>query len=294
MNRVPTPGAIVITGASRGIGEACALHLDKLGARIFAGVRRATDGETLKQKASSRLIPITIDITDAASIASAAETVANSIGEVGLSGLVNNAGIAVAGPLEFLPVARIREQFEVNVLGQISVTQAFLPLLRKGKGRIVNMSSMEGKIAMPFLGPYCASKFALEALTDSLRMELQSWGIAVSIVEPSTIATSILERSIAAAEESIRMLPQKAHDLYGPAIAAGRNAADKMARRAIPANIVAEAVAHALTAKRPKIRYIVGQDAKLISMFTRFMPARAINQFITRQMGLPKGISCSS
>ncbi|MDY6916721.1 MAG: SDR family oxidoreductase [Chloroflexota bacterium] len=280
--------AVVVTGASRGIGEACALRLDSLGFTVFAGVRTATDARALQLKASPRLIPILLDVTDGDSIASAARTVADSLQGGGLAGLVNNAGIAVAGPLEFLATDMLRHQFEVNVVGQVAVTQAFLPLLRKGKGRIVNMGSKEGRLAMPFLGPYCASKFALEALTDSLRMELRAWDIPVSIVEPGTVATSILERSIAAAEDTVRDLPEHAHELYDPAIAAARRAADGIVASAAPADAVAGAVVHALTARRPKSRYVVGRDARLVSLMARFIPDTLCQSLVLRQMGLPR------
>src|SRR5574341_29762 len=181
------PDGIVITGASTGIGEACALYLDELGYRVFAGVRRPSDGETLKAKASARLTPVVMDVTDVASIDRAVETVKQAVGSVGLAGLVNNAGIGVGGPLEVVPLADLRKQFEVNVIGQVAVTQAFLPLLRQGRGRIVNMGSIAGRVVMPFMGPYSASKFALEALTDAMRLEFQPWGIQVSIVEPGAI-----------------------------------------------------------------------------------------------------------
>lgn len=285
--------AVVVTGASRGIGEACALQLDELGFKVFAGVRVAAHGDALKRKASPRLTPVLLDVTDTVSIASAVETVAASVEHGQLAGLVNNAGIAVAGPLEFLPIDKIRQQFEVNVVGQIAVTQAFLPLLREGRGRVINMGSMEGRLAMPFVGAYCASKFALEALTQSLRMELRSWGIPVSIIEPGTIATPILEKSIAAAEESLRLFPDRAHDLYDSAIAAARQAADKILKSAIPADAVARAVTHALTAKRPRTRYIVGQDARLMALLARFAPDRVCDWLIVRQMGLHRGIPCS-
>jgi len=288
VTRTVITGAVVVTGASRGIGEACALHLDRLGFSVFAGVRREADGDALKQKACNRLTPILIDVTDTASITSAVNIVANGVGEAGLAGLVNNAGIAVAGPLEFLPLARLREQFEVNVIGQVAVTQAFLPLLQKSKGRIVNLGSMEGRMAMPFLGPYCASKFALEALTDSLRLELRPRGISVSIVEPGVVATPILEKSIAAAEEIVKNLPSQVHDLYDTAISAGRRVADELVKAAIPADVVARAVARALTAKRPKTRYIVGRDARLVAMMARFVPDRIRDWLMARQMGLLK------
>jgi NAD(P)-dependent dehydrogenase (short-subunit alcohol dehydrogenase family) len=154
------------TGASSGIGAACALHLDRLGYLLFAGVRKKEDGDALKRQASERLRIVFIDVVDATSIAAAAETVEAAVAGAGLSGLVNNAGIAVAGPLEFLPVDDLRKQFEVNVIGPIAVTQAFLPLLRRGHGRIVNMGSIGGRWATPFAGPYSASKFALEAFND--------------------------------------------------------------------------------------------------------------------------------
>jgi NAD(P)-dependent dehydrogenase (short-subunit alcohol dehydrogenase family) len=274
--------AMVITGASTGIGAACALHLDQLGFRVFAGVRKPVDGETLRQQASDRLTPILIDVTDAASIAAAVDTVALAVGEAGLAGLVNNAGIALVGPLEFLPIAELRRQLEVNVIGQIAVIQAFLPLLRQGRGRIVNMGSISGRVAMPFIGPYAASKFALEALTDSLRVELRPWGIEVSIVEPGPIATPIWEKSLALADALVRDLPQRGHDLYGSAIATAREAEINYGKTGIPPDKVAQTVAHALTARRPKTRYLVGRGLWLAVLFTKFIPDRLRDWLITR------------
>jgi NAD(P)-dependent dehydrogenase (short-subunit alcohol dehydrogenase family) len=277
----PSKGAVVVTGTSTGIGEACALHLDRLGFRVFAGVRNTADGQGLKAKASGRLIPIQLDITDAATIASALDRVATALDQGGLAGLVNNAGIAVAGPLEFLPIGEIRKQLEVNVLGQIAVTQAFLSLLRKGRGRVVNIGSISGRSALPFLGPYAASKFAMEALTDSLRLELRPWNIRVSIVEPGTIATPIWRKSLAAADEIARDLPERARQLYGPAIASMRRIS--AARTPIPAQAVAEAVEHALTAKRPRTRYVVGRDARLRKML-ELLPDRTRDWLISRRL----------
>ena len=285
----PTDGirAVVITGASTGIGEACALRLDRHGWRVFAGVRKEADGERLKQQASDRFAPITIDVTAQASIKSAAEVVASAVGEAGLAGLVNNAGITVPGPIEFLPIEELRRQLEVNTIGQIAVTQAFLPLIRKGHGRIVNMGSIGGRMATPFIGAYCASKFALEALTDSLRQELRPWDIGVSIVEPGSIATPIWEKGRAAADELEERLPQAARDLYGDAIDAFRRAVDKRAGAGIPADEVAKAVEHALTAKRPKTRYLVGMDARLPAVLAKVVPDRARDGLIARNLGLP-------
>jgi NAD(P)-dependent dehydrogenase (short-subunit alcohol dehydrogenase family) len=278
---------VVITGASTGIGEACALHLDELGFRVFAGVRKRADGEALKGRASERLAPVPLDVTDERTIAAAVETVADAAGDMGLVGLVNNAGIAVAGMLEFLPLAMLRNQLEVNVLGPIAVTQAFLPLLRKAPGRVVNIGSNSGLLSTPFLGAYCASKFALEALTDALRLELRPWGIKVSIIEPGNIQTPIWEKSSAAAKQLLEGLPRQAHELYGTAIAAVRKAAEKSAASAIPPGAVARAVTHALTAKRPKTRYRVGTDATFQAQLARYVPDRMRDAIIARFMGIP-------
>ncbi len=285
----PTDGAraVVITGASTGIGEACALRLDRHGWRVFAGVRKEADGERLKQQSSDRLAPITVDVTDQASIQSAAEVVAGAVGEAGLAGLVNNAGITVPGPIEFLPIEELRRQLEVNTIGQIAVTQVFLALIRKGHGRIVNMGSIGGRMATPFIGAYCASKFAMEALTDSLRQELRPWDIGVSIVEPGSIATPIWEKGRAAGDELEERLPQAARDLYGDAIEAFRRAVDKRADAGIPPDEVAKAVEHALTAKRPKTRYLVGMDARLPAVLAKVVPDRTRDGLIARNLGLP-------
>jgi NAD(P)-dependent dehydrogenase (short-subunit alcohol dehydrogenase family) len=205
---------VVITGASTGIGAACAWHLDRLGFTVLAGVRRMEDGEALKAQASTRLQPIILDVTDTKSIEEARQVVAELVGARGVAGLVNNAGIAVAGPLETVPIADLRRQFEVNVIGQVAVTQAFLPLLRRGRGRIVNMGSIAGRAAMPVMGPYSASKFALEALTDALRLEVQQWGIQVSIVEPGAIATPIWTKSGTKAEELETTTSEELKTLY--------------------------------------------------------------------------------
>ncbi len=276
--------AVVVTGASTGIGEACALHLDRLGFRVFAGVRSDGAAEALKGKASERLAPVNLDVTDGTLIASAARRVEAAVGKKGLQGLVNNAGIALAGPLEFLPVDALRQQLEVNVIGQIAVTQAFLPLLRAGTGRIVNIGSISGRLATPFLGPYTASKFALEALTDALRGELQPWGIHVSIVEPSGIATPIWQKSLAAADQLLARLPPQVNELYGPAITRMRKIAARSGETGMPADVVARAVAHALTVKNPKTRYAVGRGARLTILIAKFVPDRLRDRIIASQL----------
>ncbi|MBE9209360.1 SDR family NAD(P)-dependent oxidoreductase [Nostoc sp. LEGE 06077] len=282
---VKNQGVVVITGASTGIGEACALLLDKLGFCVFAGVRKDVDAQKLQQKASPRLIPIFLDITDADSIAFAVETIKNTVGDE-ILGLVNNAGIAVPGPLELLPIAEFQQQIQVNLIGQLAVTQAFLGLLRQGRGRIVNMGSVSGRSAAPFLGAYNASKFALEALTDVMRMELRPWGISVSIIEPGAISTPIWEKSFTQADKAKDNLSPSAQDLYGAAMTAVRKKVGVIASKSISSDVVAEAVVHALTAKKPKTRYLVGQDAKLAVVLKYLLPDRLYDRVILYSMGL--------
>jgi NAD(P)-dependent dehydrogenase (short-subunit alcohol dehydrogenase family) len=277
---------VVITGASTGIGEACALHLDKLGYRVFAGIRKAADGESLRQRASARLVPVRLDISDEAEIGEAARNIIEALGGGGLVGLVNNAGIVVGGMLEFLPLEALRRQLEVNVVGQIAVTQAFLPSLRKARGRIVNIGSVSGLISSPFSGAYSASKFALEALTDSLRMELRPWKIHVSIVEPGYIQTPIVKKSLAAAEELRAQLPEEAHQLYGPSARAVREATEAEAAQGASTEVVVKAVVHALTARRPRTRYLVGNRSALQISLARALPDRWRDALMARHFGL--------
>jgi NAD(P)-dependent dehydrogenase (short-subunit alcohol dehydrogenase family) len=252
---------VVITGASTGIGAACAHRLDQMGFQVFAGVRKISDGEALQQQSRHGLTPLYLDVTEPESIAAAKEVVAAAVGPAGLAGLVNNAGVATGGPLEFVALADLRWQLEVNVIGQVAVTQAFLPHLRQGRGRIINIGSIGGRSASPFLGPYVASKFALEALTDSLRLELAPWGIDVVIIEPGEIATPIWRKGADKIDQILANYPPQAQELYGPIISMMR----KMLTKAggLPADEVAKVVAQALTAKRPKTRYLVGRDAKV-------------------------------
>jgi NAD(P)-dependent dehydrogenase (short-subunit alcohol dehydrogenase family) len=272
-------GNIVITGTSTGIGEACALRLDALGYRVFAGVRKLADGEALKKKCSERLSPLILDVTDEESIGAALRTV----GDIPLTGLVNNAGIVIAGPVELVPIAMWRKQFEVNVIGQVAVTQAFLPMLRAGKGRIVNMGSVAGRSAVPFSGPYCASKFALVGLTNSLRMELKQFGISVSIVEPGAVKTPIWEKTSASVNDYLNAAPPRLLDLYRSALGKLKVVAEYAGKHGIASEEVAKAVAHALTSAKPKTRYVVGRDAK-IRMRLIQLPDRFVDSLILRKL----------
>jgi NAD(P)-dependent dehydrogenase (short-subunit alcohol dehydrogenase family) len=275
--------SVVVTGASRGIGEGCALQLDRLGWQVFAGVRKPEDAEALRRKGSERLTPVMMEVTDSESLKVAAKMVEEAVGEAGLDGLVNNAGIAVAGPLEYLPVEELRRQLDVNVVGQIAVTQAFLPLLRKARGRVVNIGSVSGRISVPLLGPYCASKFALEALTAALRMELQPWGIQVSIIEPAGIATPIWRKALAAGDRLAGDFPDEAMEMYRPMIETQRKRAIESDRTGLPRASVVRSVVHALTSPKPKARYVVGRTARLGELL-RFLPDRLRERLILSQL----------
>ena len=272
-------GAVVVTGASTGIGETCAKHLSSLGFQVFAGVRRPEDAERLR---SAGLEPLTIDVTLQESIRSAAA----QLGDSPLAGLVNNAGVAVAGPLEFIPIEEFRRQLDVNVVGQVAVTQAFLPALRKARGRIVNMGSIGGRVALPLLSPYAASKFALEGITDALRRELRQWGIQVAIVEPGAIATPIWDKSREANEELAKDAPPEAEQLYGKLIERIRAESATLGQTGLPPIEVAKAVEHALTASRPKTRYLVGREAKGRAAAAALLPDRAFDALVARMLGV--------
>lgn len=277
--------SIFVTGASTGIGEAAALHLDRLGYRVFAGVRKADDAEKLRRAGSDRLVPIFVDVTDEDMIAKAAAQVSESVGDHGLAGLVNNAGVAVAAPLEFIPISELRRQLDINVIGQIAVTQAFLPLIRQATGRVVFVSSISGRIAAPLLGPYAASKFSLGALADSLRRELLPWDIRVSLVEPGRIETPIWEKSVAAADALAAQLDPQAQEYYGKAMDANRARAMK-ARGGTPVEVVSRVIEKALTARSPKTRYLVGRDARAGALLASLLPDKWLDAFIARQRGI--------
>jgi short-subunit dehydrogenase len=280
-------GAVVITGASTGIGEACALFLDQKGFNVYAGVRKQADADALKQKASDRLTPLILDVTNAKQIAKAVEIVANAVGDAGIAGLVNNAGIAIAAPLEFVPLDRLRQQLEVNVVGLVAITQAFLPLLRQAKGRIINISSFGGTISSPILSPYNASKFALEALSDALRMELKPWGIDVAIIKPAAVKTPIWDKAIEAKSDLEGELPPQAVDMYGDAIDRIVAYSENANKRGASVDVVSKAIFHALIAEKPKTRYILATN-RLIFTLLKLMPDRLRDYLILQRLGINK------
>ena len=270
-----TPRSVLVTGASTGIGRATAELLHERGFRVFAGVRKQEDAESLR---AAGILPLILDVTDEKHIAAAARAIADDGG--GLYGLVNNAGIASAAPLEFVPVDDLRHQLEVNVVGQVAVTQAVLPLLRAAKGRIVNITSIGGLIAGQMLGPYNASKFALEAVTHVLRQELAPWGIEVVAIEPGVIATPIWSTSAASADRMLAPRLAEVTALYGAQIEAAQKMAANGTKHGIPPLEVAKAVEKALTASRPKTRYPVGTDAKIGAALLARLPDRTRDRLL--------------
>ena len=278
-------GTVIVTGASTGIGEATSTHLQSLGFTVLAGVRSSEDARRVAARGLERLTPLMLDVTDPASIAAAADQVEDEIGAVGLAGLVNNAGIAVSAPLEFVPIDELRTQLEVNVIGQVAVTQAFLPLLRVAQGRVVNMGSIGGRVALPLVGPYAASKFALEGITDTLRREVRGQGVDVVVIEPGGIKTPIWEKGEATADRITQHSPPEAVALYGKLIDAVRRETTKIARdTGLPPQAVAEVVGRALTAARPRARYVVGPDAKLRAVAARVLPDRLFDRLVYRAL----------
>jgi NAD(P)-dependent dehydrogenase (short-subunit alcohol dehydrogenase family) len=259
--------AVLITGASSGIGRACALHLSQRDFRVFAGVRSSQDADALLAEASGNITPLLLDVTDAGAIAAAVKRVADATGGT-LYGLINNAGIALGGPLELLPGDKISQLLKVNVLGAVAVTQAFLPLIRNNRGgRIIMISSISGRIALPGLSVYAASKFAMEALSDALRVELKPFNIAVVLIEPGNVATPIWEKSIADNDAVMAQADAAVKKLYENLI----QALDRIAQnpQGIEPAQVASIVAHALVVKRPRSRYLVGKRIWILELLSR-------------------------
>jgi NAD(P)-dependent dehydrogenase (short-subunit alcohol dehydrogenase family) len=277
--------AVVITGTSTGIGRACALTLDAMGMHVYAGVRRAQDGVALRSVGSSRLTPIVIDVTDDESICAARDLVAERVGEAGLAGLVNNAGTTVPCPAEYLPLDVFRRQLEINLTGHLAVIQAFLPLLRHAHGRIVNVSSVVGRVGAPLMACYAAAKHGLEGLSDSLRLEVGPLGIRVSIIEPGFIATAMPGKLEQDTDAWLRQLPERGRDTYGRQLTAIAARVSRQATTGSPPEAVAGAVAHALTSRRPRIRYPVGAGAKRLLTLHRVLTDRWMDRIIGHATG---------
>ena len=278
--------SVVITGTSTGIGAASAGLLAERGFHVFAGVRDG-DGEALKGRSSGGVTPLTLDITDPESITAAVAIVEGDVGDRGLYGLVNNAGIVKPGPLEFQPLDDFRRQLEVNLIGQLAMTQAFLPLIRRGEGRIVNVGSIGGHVVLPLHGAYSASKFGMEALSDALRLELRQWGIPVSLIDPGATETAIFGKTLAALDSVKESLDAEGHPEYEAQVAAIRRLVEKTADGAAPASDLADAVEKALTTKQPKSRYLAGHGAEEAVLLARTAPDSIKDRAIARQAHLP-------
>jgi NAD(P)-dependent dehydrogenase (short-subunit alcohol dehydrogenase family) len=275
--------SFLITGASTGIGEACALRLDQLGHRVYAGVRSEAHAQGLRERGSERIVPVFLDVTDQAQVDAVAERIADGGGS--LDGVVNNAGIGRGGPLEYLPLDAWREQLEVNVLGPIAVTKAVLPFIRAAPGRIVFIGSIGGRVATMLMGPYNASKFAIEAIGESLRSELHPWGISVSVVEPGAVKTPIWDKAREQADHLERALPEEGRTRYARHVTAIRKAIEMQDRQGVSPDKVAAAVEHALFSPRPKTRYVVGTDAHVQALLVRCLPDRPREAIIRRLAG---------
>jgi NAD(P)-dependent dehydrogenase (short-subunit alcohol dehydrogenase family) len=277
--------AALITGASTGIGRATALRLARTGWTVFAGMRDPAAGESLAAEApAGRVIPLTLDVTDAAQIADASARVQQETGNSGLDALVNNAGIGLGGPLELVSADDLRRQFDVNVFAQVAVTQALLPSLRRAHGRLVFVSSIGGRVAMAFTSPYAASKHALEAFGDALRVELRTSGVQVALIEPGSVSTPIWDKSRAEAERVT--VPAELQREYGHVPAAMDKVLKDTERRGVPPEQVAETIERALTAKRMKARYVVGRDAKVMLVLKQLLPDHLFDALARRALGV--------
>jgi NAD(P)-dependent dehydrogenase (short-subunit alcohol dehydrogenase family) len=276
----------LVTGASSGIGRATVQRLDAVGWKVFAGVRKEEDAAALRAEGSERLEPLMLDVLDADAIAAAGERVAAEPG--GLDGLVDNAGAAVAGPLEALPIEDFRRQVELNLTAQLAVTQAMLPAIRVARGRIVLISSMGGRVALPMTGAYHAAKFGLEGLGDSLRQELAPWGIKVLLVEPGSIDTPIWSSGEEDAQRILSKAPPRVHELYGAMVERYRQVVRDTAERGIPPEKVAARIEHALEARHPRARYLVGLDAQVMARVKPLLPTPVFDRLIARAMAFPK------
>jgi NAD(P)-dependent dehydrogenase (short-subunit alcohol dehydrogenase family) len=270
-------GLVIVTGSSTGIGAATARHLHELGFSVLAGVRRDADAERFR---GSGITPILLDITDPDQLVSARA----EVGDRPLAGLVNNAGISLFGPLEFVPIEDLRRQFEVNLVGQVAATQAFLTSLRAGRGRIVNVGSVTGRFAPPMIGPYAASKFALRAITDTLRREFATQGIGVVLVEPGGVKTPLISGINGRGEQLSRVSPPGLVQRYGAMMTASLEFTTKTGQNGLEGSAVATVIGRALTVRRPRTRYLVGRDAQFQAAMAS-LPDRVVDRLFRIMIG---------
>ncbi len=277
-------GTALITGASTGIGRATALHLARAGWSVFAGVRDPLAGERLAAEApGGRVVALQLEVTDPAQLEQARVRIEQEAGGR-LDALINNAGIAIGGPLELIAAEDLRHQFDVNVLAQVAVTRELLPALRRARGKIVFVSSIGGRVAMAFTAPYAASKHAIEAVADALRVELHNSAIQVALVEPGSVVTPIWDKGRAQGD-SVHVPPELAAQ-YGHVPAAMDKVLEDTARRGVPAEQVAATIAGALAARRMKARYVIGRDARAMLLARRLLPDLVFDRLARRALGV--------
>jgi NAD(P)-dependent dehydrogenase (short-subunit alcohol dehydrogenase family) len=274
----------VVTGASSGIGRATALRLAEAGYHVYAGVRRPSDAPPPPRAKSGEITPLLLDITDPVQISMAADTVADHTGDAGLKGLVNNAGIGVFGPLEIIPIAQFRGQLEVNVTGQLAVTQALLPLLRRARGRIVLIGSIGTRFTPPFTGPVSASKSTIATMAEALRQELAPWDIRVVLIEPASIHTEAVDKLERDAERLMSQSDPRVRALYEDTFRRFVRIGLARERNGSPPQVVAHAVARALTIRRPRARYLVGKDARPMAVLAAALPTPLLDA-LRRKIG---------
>jgi NAD(P)-dependent dehydrogenase (short-subunit alcohol dehydrogenase family) len=279
--------SILITGASSGIGRATALRLARAGWHVFASVRNEADATALKTAAGDGLETVRLDLGDERSIALAAEDVALRLGGRGLDGLVNNAGIGKVSPTEYLALDALREIYQVNLFGQIAVIQAFLPLVRTAKGRIVNMGSVGDHVAPPFAGALSSSKAAFASMSAALRMEVRPQGVHVCIIEPGAINTPAAGKTLGGIEQAIAGMPPAGIGLYGQAMRRMVRTFAETEQHGSPPEVVARVVERALTDRNPRPRYRAGKDAAKLTLLARLLPEKLLDRAILRTFGLP-------
>lgn len=281
-------GAIFVTGASTGIGRATALELDKLGYPVFASVRKKQDADDLQKAASAKLTPILMDVTDDNSIVRAKDEITGALGGKGLWGLVNNAGISFRAPLEYTPMADFRRLYDANVLGLLAVTQAFLPLIRQTRGRIVNVSSLTSLWVTPFHGIYSSAKMAVNGISEALRMELMPHGVKVILMIYGGVQTELWDRVEKATTDLACQFPPDFNRLYAVRQRRAFEYFASAGRSGLLAKHAAEPIVHALTSRNPKRVYLAGPGARLASILTKLLPGSLKDRFIIKSMGLDK------
>jgi NAD(P)-dependent dehydrogenase (short-subunit alcohol dehydrogenase family) len=282
---------LLVTGASSGIGRATALRLARHGWRVFAAVRKDTDAKELEAEAKGALETLRIDVADRDSVHAAAGEVETRLEGCGLDGLFNNAGIGLTSPVEHTPPATLRRIFEINLFGQIDVIQAFLPLIRRARGRIINAGSVVDHLTPPFAGALASSKAALASMSGALRLELRPQGIHVCVIEPGSINTPAVEKMLGGVEETIAALPPEAAKLYAESM---RRMAQTFARNehaGSPPEVVAEVVERALSDRHPKTRYAAGKDSLKLTMLARLLPEKLLDIAILKTLGLPTALA---